>query len=622
MSSDADDFFTIAERLSWLESRDRERLQRRSLDEGLDPSKLAMQEGLLDAIQLDTIETLQQPREIIPGYEIEDIIGRGGMGVVYRARQIALDRIVALKTILVSRMADVSAVSRFEQEARTVAQLRHPNIIAAYDFGKHGGRLYFAMELVEGEDLERTIVERGPLDETAAWGIARQVASGLAHGARHGVVHRDIKPANLLLVEPPEGFDLPEGLPMVKITDFGLAFLTADAETRTRLTAENATVGSPHYMAPEQFEGIDADLRSDIYALGASTYHMLAGKAPFHGMKLPQILARKLAGTIDPIAMHRDDLHPGTIALIDRMLAHQPEDRFDDYNSLLAAIDSLALPIKGSSWTRLAAGTRSSGERTLVVEGLATGTDSGGSLLTEPHVPAAGSKRSNAGLVAWAAATLIALAAATLISLRPWKGTPQPAPVATTMTDIGASALLFNGVNTRNWLPVRGNWIAVPQQAALAGTDGLIGHTLFKSENGRATPLEYYRLVVFTERRSDNVAAEVHFGMQPVPGRNGPRYVVRHDESGITIGYREHDRGEFMALGPTVPWSNGSSLVALVLERQPGGWFISANERPVGAVRLREPEELPEFRLSSENGTTWFSEITVTELAQAKAQLH
>ncbi|WP_197444064.1 serine/threonine-protein kinase [Maioricimonas rarisocia] len=622
MSSDADDFFTIAERLSWLEAQDRERLQRRSLDEGLDPSKLAMQEGLLDAIQLDTIETLQQPREIIPGYEIEDIIGRGGMGVVYRARQVTLDRIVALKTILVSRMADVSAVSRFEQEARTVAQLRHPNIIAAYDFGKHGGRLFFAMELVEGEDLERTIVQRGPLDETAAWGIARQVASGLAHGARHGVVHRDIKPANLLLVEPPEGFDLPEGLPMVKITDFGLAFLTADSETRTRLTAENATVGSPHYMAPEQFEGFDADLRSDIYALGASTYHMLAGKAPFDGMRLPQILARKLAGKIDPISMHRDDLHPGTIALIDRMLSHQPEDRFDDYNSLLAAIDALALPIKGSSWAKLASGAPRSSEHTVVVEGLATGTDSGGSLLTEPHVPATGSQGKKSGLIVWATATLIALTAATLIYLRPWQATTEPVPVATTMTDLGASALLFNGVNTNNWLPVGGNWIAIPQQAVLEGTDGLIGRTLFKAEGGRAAPLEYYRLVVFTERRSEDVAAEVHFGMEAVPGRNGLRYVVRHDKDGITIGYRERDRGEFMALGATVPWSNDSGLVAFVLERQPGGWFVSANERPVGAVRLREPEELPEFRLSSENGTTWFSEITVTELAEATTQLH
>ncbi|MEW4527805.1 serine/threonine-protein kinase [Maioricimonas sp. JC845] len=622
MSSDADDFFTIAERLSWIESDDRERLRRRSMDEGLDPTKLALEEGLLDAVQLDTIETLQQPREIIPGYVIEDIIGRGGMGVVYRARQVALDRIVALKTILVSRMADASAVSRFEQEARTVAQLRHPNIIAAYDFGKHGGRLYFAMELVEGEDLERTIVERGPLDETAAWGIARQVASGLAHAARHGVVHRDIKPANLLLVEPPEGFDLPDGLPMVKITDFGLAFLTADSDTRTRLTAENATVGSPHYMAPEQFDGFDADLRSDIYALGASTYHMLAGKAPFDGMKLPQILARKLAGKIDPLSTHRDDLHPGTIALVDRMLSHRPEDRFDDYASLLAAIDSLGLPIKGSSWSNMVAGTPRSGEHTVITQTPGTGTDPGASLVTEPNLPTTDSQKSKSGLLIWAAACFVALASAVLIALRPWETNTEPPPTAIAMTDVGTSVLLFNGVNTHNWLPVSGNWVAIPQQAVLAGTDGLIGHTLFKSESGRAIPLEYYRLVIFTERRSDDVAAEVHFGMEAVPGRNAARYVVRHDKTGITVGYREQDRGEFMPLGQTVPWPNDTPLVALVLERQPGGWFVSANERPVGAVRLREPSELPEFRLSSENGTTWFSEITVTELAEATTQLH
>src|SRR5262249_28528733 len=147
--------------------------------------------------------------------------------------------------------------------------------------GRHEGRLYFAMELVEGEDVEQRVEQRGPLDEATAWGLARQAASGLAHAAGFGIVHRDVKPANLLLVEPPAGFPLPHGLPLVKIADFGLAFLAEEAETRTRLTATNATVGSPHYMPPEQLEGASVDVRADIYALGATVYHMLAGQPPF-----------------------------------------------------------------------------------------------------------------------------------------------------------------------------------------------------------------------------------------------------------------------------------------------------------------------------------------------------
>ena len=172
--------------------------------------------------------------------------------------------------------------SRFEQEAQTVARLIHPHIITAFDFGKHAGRLYFAMEYVEGEDAERYVKRLHPLDERQVWMLIRQAASGLAHAAESGIVHRDIKPANMLLVTPPKGFPLPPGVPMVKIADFGLAFLSAEVNDRTRLTSEQSTLGSPHYMAPEQLNaGGVVDFRADLYSLGASAFHLLAGRAPF-----------------------------------------------------------------------------------------------------------------------------------------------------------------------------------------------------------------------------------------------------------------------------------------------------------------------------------------------------
>ncbi len=181
-------------------------------------------------------------------------------------RQKSLDRIVAIKTILVSQMHDQTSLARFEQEALAVARLRHPNIVAAFDFGRHQGRLYFVMELIEGVDVEKTIEQEGPLAEGVAWKLVRQAAAGLSHAAAAGIIHRDIKPANLLLVEPPSGFELPGGLKMVKITDFGLAFLSRDVDVKTRLTQQNTAIGSPHYLAPEQLEGESFDHRVDIYS--------------------------------------------------------------------------------------------------------------------------------------------------------------------------------------------------------------------------------------------------------------------------------------------------------------------------------------------------------------------
>ncbi len=189
--------------------------------------------GALSATQVDAAKTLCNPEDVIPGYRIESLLGQGGMGVVYRAEQLNLRRQVAIKTILVSRMGDQNALHRFEREAQTIGQLRHPNIITAFDFGRHGGRFYLALELVDGEDLSVRIKKNGPFDEATSPGLIRQAAAGLAHAATNHVVHRDIKPANLILVDPPEGYPLPSGMPMVKIADFGLALLQSDVDMIT-----------------------------------------------------------------------------------------------------------------------------------------------------------------------------------------------------------------------------------------------------------------------------------------------------------------------------------------------------------------------------------------------------
>ncbi len=240
------DFLTIAGQQGLLPTETLRDLSEEAVRRQVDAATLTLQKGLLSPVQIEIVETLRQPAGSIPGYEIQSVIGHGGMGVVYRARQLNLNRVVALKTILVNQAANPTMLARFEQEAQTVAKLLHPHIIAAYDFGRHDGRLYFAMEYVEGEDADHYATREHPLGERVTWGLIRQAATGLAHAAESGVVHRDIKPANLLLVAPPRGYPLPAGMPMVKIADFGLAALTQEADERTKLTAEQTTLGSPH----------------------------------------------------------------------------------------------------------------------------------------------------------------------------------------------------------------------------------------------------------------------------------------------------------------------------------------------------------------------------------------
>ncbi len=354
------DFLSLASELLMLKPELAQQLTAEAARTGEAPETIISRRGLLSAVEIDIVQTLLRPNEIVPGYELLDVLGHGGMGVVYRARQKTLDRTVAIKTILVSQMSDRSIAARFEQEARAVARLQHPHIIAAIDFGQHDGRLFFVMELVEGEDLESRIARHQPpgllnaTTERLAWGLARQAASGLAHAAEQEIVHRDIKPANLLLVDPPAGFPLPPGMPLVKIADFGLAFLAStEAEAQTRLTAANTTVGSPHYIAPEQLSGATVDARADIYALGATVFHLLAGRPPYAGLTLTQVLAQKLTAEAAPIRSVREEVSDETNMLIAAMMTRRPADRIASYAELLGHIDGLLFASNQTTLTEL-----------------------------------------------------------------------------------------------------------------------------------------------------------------------------------------------------------------------------------------------------------------------------
>ncbi len=248
----------------------------------------------------------------LPELEIFEPLGRGGMGVVYKARQVKLDRLVALKLIRPESADDPTFYERFSREARAMARLNHPNIVAIHDFGETGGLCFLVMELVEGIDLRRRI-RQGPLEPKAALLIALQVCDALQYAHERGVIHRDIKPENLLL-DPVRG---------VRIADFGLAKLL-HCGSDLGLTATQHVLGTPHYMAPESLEAPrEVDYRADIFSLGVVLYEMLTGELPLGRYELPsesvgtdeqldeiveKALARKRSDRYDSVAALRHDL--------------------------------------------------------------------------------------------------------------------------------------------------------------------------------------------------------------------------------------------------------------------------------------------------------------------------
>jgi len=253
-------------------------------------------------------------------YEILEKLGKGGMGTVYKARHAELGKIVALKVLPADQMDEVR-IGRFKNEVRAIGQLDHPHIVAAHDAGETGGVHYLVMDFADGEDLGRVVDRYGRLSVADACAAIREAALGLQHAFERGIVHRDIKPSNLMLTRSGR----------VQVLDLGLARSFRDLAA-DRLTADGMVLGTADYLAPEQWERARAvDIRADIYSLGCSLYHLLAGRPPFGGRQFSSLL-EKLRGHVDTpvpaITGLRPEVPPGIVAILDRMLAKSPADRF------------------------------------------------------------------------------------------------------------------------------------------------------------------------------------------------------------------------------------------------------------------------------------------------------
>ncbi len=259
-------------------------------------------------------------------YQVERLLGRGGMGEVYLARQASLNRPVALKVLRPELLAKKTYLSRFEAEATAVAKLNHPNIVHVYALGLEDGVRFISMEYVPGTNLRDYVTKKGALDYPLALSIMRQAAVGVGVAGELGLIHRDIKPENLLLTKKGQ----------VKIADFGLC-RDLDAGPLD-LTQPGVTMGTPAYMSPEQAQGLAVDHRSDLYSLGATFYYMLTGMTPFRGETALAVALKHVREVPPSISVHRPDIPAELERLVMKLLAKAPADRYQTAAELLRDI--------------------------------------------------------------------------------------------------------------------------------------------------------------------------------------------------------------------------------------------------------------------------------------------
>jgi serine/threonine protein kinase len=257
-------------------------------------------------------------------YEILNELGRGGMAVVYLARDVSLNRKVAIKTMHPHFLGGPAMVQRFKREAQMAAGLSHPHIVQIHTVKQTPRVVYFVMKFIEGRGLDSIIAEHGALDLDMSRLILQQAASALAFAHHRGVVHRDVKPPNIMIDE--NGWAV--------MTDFGIAKI----DDGHNLTATGTAVGTPHYMAPEQFHNEPLTAAADQYALGVVAYEMLTGKKPFDGTTLAEIIKQHLFEEPPDIRVDRPDLPPSVSSTIVRMLAKEPAARFPDLETAIAAL--------------------------------------------------------------------------------------------------------------------------------------------------------------------------------------------------------------------------------------------------------------------------------------------
>ncbi|MGI9471385.1 MAG: protein kinase domain-containing protein [Rubripirellula sp.] len=492
-------------------------------------SQVAIEMGLLKPVEIEIVEAFIAPNDLAPGYELLDVLGYGALGVVYRAHQPRLRRDVAIKSII-QPLSQQNSVARFQQEGAAIGRLQHPNIVSAYDSGSHRNRLYLVMELVEGADLRQRL-RSGPLETSMALSILRQTASGLAHAFAHQIIHRDIKPGNLILTDAPAGFDLPKGVPLVKIADFGLARLNPPGgpeDEDTRLTMTGAALGTPMYCAPEQLTGDEIDHRSDIYGLGATLFHMLSATTPFESDKVSKIIAAKVTGQPPRLERLPDDLDPDVRQLLLDMMNHDPKQRVPDYETLIARIDEIQPHLSSAISSGPMKVDSVAGHRT---KSLARAGTRGRMRRMRRLLPVL-------GIVA-----VICLGAIGLSAV--WNRSRTPDMVAA-----GWELPLFDGKTLTGWTDQTGLWFGDTDSEGgliLVGKGSLLRpFPRFPQSESQPSTGHGFRIGIDLPPSS---TAEVHFGFDGPDAQSDDRLVMQYSGKEIALGRRKGVDGDFDKIG-------------------------------------------------------------------------
>jgi len=280
-----------------------------------------------------------EPKQLAPedcpiyGYEILAELGKGAMGVVYKARHVFTDRLTALKILPLKLARDSHYLERFKREAIAAMRLQHENVVRAYDFGGSEEYYYLALEFVEGETLEKRLQRETRLPEDVALNFVRQIACALDEASRQGIVHRDVKPENILITK--------DGV--AKLCDFGIVKLLDRDEGA--VTVAGTTVGTPFYIAPEQARGEEElDTRTDLYALGITLFHLITGRVPFTGKSQGAILVRHILEEVPDPRQLCSEVSEGCARILWRLTRKRREDRYASAAELVIEIDRILAP--------------------------------------------------------------------------------------------------------------------------------------------------------------------------------------------------------------------------------------------------------------------------------------
>ena len=314
--------------------RCKEELQRQAAENPTTLEQLLVKKHYITSGQLERLKAnIKESRDTagqIPGYKVMGKLGSGAMAVVYKAKQISLDRTVAIKVLPKKFVQKSDYVERFYKEGRLAAKMNHNNIVQAIDVGEVGGLYYFVMEYVEGKTLYDDLSKGKVFDEREAIDVTIQVAKALAHAHAQGLIHRDVKPKNIMINK--------DGV--VKLADMGLARETSDIKAAKH--EQGKAFGTPYYIAPEQIRGdVDIDGRADIYSLGGTLFHMVAGRVPFEATAPSEVMKKHLKEPLVPPDHINTALSTGISEVIEVMMAKDRNERYSTMDEVIADLEAV-----------------------------------------------------------------------------------------------------------------------------------------------------------------------------------------------------------------------------------------------------------------------------------------